>query len=185
MTYCNLNKNAKIYVGCGNDKKEGYIGCDIRQTENCEVVCKAWEVSKNFIDAKEIYSRHMLEHLTFSQLELTLTDWHKCLQSGGSIHLIVPNIDYHIEQWKKAKWDEENWKEQWSDARWSAAGFWGWQNECAVEDTSNINETTFWDVHKSGHNIKSITFFLSRAGFSDIKCEIIDNVHLCAKAIKI
>ena len=39
----------------------------------------------------------MLEHLTFKEVEATLNDWHRCLASG-CIHLVVPFLDFHIEQ---------------------------------------------------------------------------------------
>ena len=83
-------RDAKVYVGCGSDRKEGYVGCDLRKLNSVEVVCKSWELSCHFEKVREIYCRHMLEHLTFKEVEATLNDWHKCLQVGGCIHLVVP-----------------------------------------------------------------------------------------------
>ena len=99
-------KDAKVYVGCGPDRKEGYVGCDIRKLDSVNVICKSWELSNHFEKVREIYSRHMLEHLTFKEVDATLKDWHKCLEVGGGIHLVVPFLDFHIEQWNKAEWNE-------------------------------------------------------------------------------
>ena len=175
-------KDAKVYVGCGPDRKEGYVGCDLRKLNSVEVVCKSWELSCHFEKVREIYCRHMLEHLTFKEVEATLNDWHRCLEVGGGIHLVVPFLDFHIEQWNKAEWNESTYGEKWSDASWSMAGFYGWQREC--DPTSENYNSTYWDVHKSGFNLKNISFLLSRAGFSEIQLSIFDECHLIAKATK-
>ena len=109
-------KDAKVYVGCGPDRKEGYVGCDLRKLNSVDVVCKSWELSAHFENVHKIYTRHMLEHLTFKEVEATLIDWYKCLQVGGCIHLVVPFLDFHIEQWNKAEWNETTYVEKWSDA---------------------------------------------------------------------
>lgn len=175
-------KNVKVYVGCGPNRKEGYVGCDIRVLDSVDVVCKSWELSDNFEKVHQIYSRHMLEHLTFKEVEATLSDWHKCLEIGGGIHLVVPFLDFHIEQWKKAEWSESTSQEKWSDASWSMAGFYGWQRECDPK-ADNYN-STYWDVHKSGFNVQNMTFILQKAGFSEIEISIFDQCHLIAKATK-
>ena len=185
-----LNPNKKstsgsrLYVGCGEDSREGYIGCDIRNLPNVSIVCKAWEVSQYCEDVKEVYSRHMLEHLTLPQVEVTLKDWYKALAIGGKVQIIVPNIDAHIEQWKRAVWNEETWNEKLSDARYAFAGFWGWQRESYTLENIQDANTFYWDVHKSGYNKEFLTFLFSRIGYSEIHCEIVDKVHLVAQAEK-
>jgi predicted SAM-dependent methyltransferase len=175
-------KNVKVYVGCGPDRKEGFIGCDIRVLDTVGVVCKSWELSDHFEKVHQIYSRHMLEHLTFKEVEATLRDWLKCLKVGGGIHLVVPFLDFHIEQWKNAQWSESMLGEKWSEASWSMAGLYGWQREC--DPTKDDYNSTYWDVHKSGFNFKNMTFILERAGFSEINISVFDECHLIAKATK-
>jgi len=174
--------NSKIYVGCGNDTLHGHIGCDIRTTKTAEIVCKAWEISNHFNNAEKIYSRHMLEHLTFKEMEICLLDWHKTLKVGGSVLIIVPNIDFHIKQWLKAKWDDTEIDFNKSNARWSMAGFWGWQNEC--DPTEKNYNNSYWDVHKSGYNNTSLKYFLKDAGFNNIKCTNSKLRDLQVKAFK-
>ena len=50
-------------MGCGDDYKDGYVGCDVRKTKTAKIICKAWELSKYCKNVNEIYSRHMVEHL--------------------------------------------------------------------------------------------------------------------------
>ncbi len=93
-------------------------------------------------------------------------------------------MDFHVEQWRHAVWNEETWNEKWSDARYAFAGFWGWQRESDIEGLACSGKNAYWDVHKCGFNKKFLTFLLNRAGFSDVKCEILDNVHLIGHAVK-
>ena len=169
-----------VYVGCGDDHKEGYIGCDIRKTKNAQIVCKAWELSKKIKNLSNIYSRHMIEHLTFPELEMTLADWYKALGPGGKVHIICPNMDFHIQQFQNAIINKVNYNDKKSDFRWSLAGFWGWQREDYTKNVPN----KYWDIHKSGYNCKILHFFLSRARFTNINCYIVDNCHLVAEAYK-
>jgi radical SAM superfamily enzyme YgiQ (UPF0313 family)/predicted SAM-dependent methyltransferase len=177
-------KDLKIYMGCGEETREGYIGCDKRRLPNVSIVCNAWELSRHCTGVGEIYSRHMLEHLTLIQVKATLCDWMKALAVGGKVNIIVPNMDFHIEQWRRAVWDEASWEQKWSDARHAFAGFWGWQRETGPDDQDINDGSLCWDVHKSGYNKKSLSFLLKRSGFSNIKCEVVDDVHVVAHAVK-
>jgi predicted SAM-dependent methyltransferase len=172
----------KVYVGCGPDYKEGYIGCDIRKTSTVSIQCKAWEISRYCDSLEEIFSRHMLEHLTIKELEVCLKDWHKALSPGGYATIIVPNMEFHIEQWRNAEWNDRSIMEPKSDARWSMAGFWGWQKEC--DPTMTDYNSIYWDVHKSGYNEASLRYFLQSAGFRCVKTEVVEECHLHAIATK-
>lgn len=73
----------KIYMGCGDDYKDGYVGCDVRKTKTAKIICKAWELSKHCKNVGEIYSRHMVGHLTYAEFDATLKYWYKALNGGG------------------------------------------------------------------------------------------------------
>ncbi|GAB5403891.1 MAG: hypothetical protein Aurels2KO_21220 [Aureliella sp.] len=161
---------AKLYVGCGEHELEGYAGCDLRALPNVRLVCKAWEVSRFCEGLSEIYSRHMLEHLTLRESQLTLADWFQALAPGGEVRIEVPNLDFVLRQWGRAKWNEEELAGKFSDARWGFAGLFGWQRECDPE-SPEYNQS-YWDVHKSGYTQESIRFFLEQAGFVNIKMRL-------------
>ncbi len=175
-------EGAKLYVGCGDDRREGFLGCDHRPLVTVDLVCAAWEISLYTRAASEIYTRHMLEHLTFPEVETTLADWHRALGPGGKVHIIVPNLDHHIEQWMRAKWTDTARQDPRSDAAWAAAGLFGWQVDCDPRKPGY--NRSYSDVHKSGYNETVLTFFLEQAGFRDVKTEIVDEVHLHARATR-
>jgi len=167
---------AKVYVGCGSDRREGYVHCDVRPLPQVEIVCEAWELDRFFQDGKAIYSRHTLEHLRFEEVEQFFIACHKALRLGGELEVVVPDMEFHIDQWNRAVWNEAAWANSFSETRHSAAGFWGWQAE-------QPGEKPFWNTHKSGFNSASIRFFLARAGFSRIELSTNEG-HLYAIARK-
>jgi predicted SAM-dependent methyltransferase len=163
-------------VGCGSDQREGFVHCDLRKMRHVSVVCKAWELDRHFVDADVIYSRHTIEHLQHEDVERYFRSAFTALKVGGTIETVVPNMDFHVEQWQRAVWDHAHWIDKKSDARHGFAGFWGWQTE-------KKNDPPFWDTHKSGFCAASLRFFLARAGFSHIVTKA-DGAHLHATAKK-
>lgn len=158
---------SKLYVGSGEQELEGYASCDSRSLENVRLVCRAWDVSKYCSGLSEIYSRHMLEHLTLAEAELTLRDWLVALAPNGIVRIEVPNLEFALSQWQRARWNSSELANRLSDARWGFAGLYGWQRECDPKST-DYNQS-YWDVHKSGYTAESIRYFLSRAGFEQIE----------------
>lgn len=171
-----------LYVGCGEDRRDGFLHCDTRALDGVDIVCKAWEVSQYRKGLKEIYSRHMLEHLTSMEAEAALHDWHNALALDGTVYIVVPNLDYHVRQWLEAEWNEDTLRDKTSDARFGFAGLYGWQREC--DPRSKDYNDSHWDVHKSGYNEKRLKFLLERAGFVDVHTEVKGDVHLVATGRK-
>lgn len=175
-------KEKNIYMGCGPDIREGFLHCDIRKFDHIDIVCKAWELSSHIDEVNHIYSRHMLEHLTDNESKLTLQDWFNSLKIGGSVRIIVPDMDFHCKQWLDAKWSDITVEEKWSDSTHSHASIYGWQKECNPLD-DNYN-TTYWDVHKSGYNKRKMEYLLNKIGYKDVYVETKNKWHLVAVACK-
>lgn len=156
-----------IEFGCGEvPTKTGYKTCDIRNLPGIDFVCPAWEID-NLIKANSvdnIFSRHFFEHLTFIQGRKTLKAWHKILKPDAICEMILPNIDFHIQQWISGK-----------DIEHAKAGLWGWQRE---------GETELWDIHKSGYNFNTLQDILVEENFIKIECIKNKGKHLHVKFSK-
>lgn len=145
-----------IEFGCGNNPtREGYLTCDIRNIEGVDFVCPAWKIDEhvkpNTVDA--IWSRHFFEHLTFSQGKVVLDKWFSILKPGGTMSMMLPNLDYHLHQLNS--WNAIDQKEKDN----CMAGFWGYQRG-EFEDT--------WDVHKSGYNKDMLFTLLQEHGYVNL-----------------
>ena len=145
----------QIEFGCGaNPKRPGYKTCDIRDIPGIDFVCSAIDIADHceHNSVHTIFSRHMFEHLSFHDGELHLDACMKILRHGGTLEMMLPNMDYHVQQWLSKD------PAQMDHAR---AGFWGWQREAADGEE--------WDCHKSGYNYTTLNELLVRKGFANIK----------------
>lgn len=172
----------KLYVGCGKDRVDGYIHVDKRPLDGVNYVGDAWDIFPQFMDVDEIYSRHMLEHLTSMEADYALRNWFKALKPGGKVHIVVPNLDFHCQQWLNAEWSESSLHDKWSDARHGFSGLYGWQKQC--DPLKDDYDVSYWDVHKSGYNERRIRFLLERIGYDWVETFVVENVHLVAIGFK-
>ena len=79
----------KINLGCGNDKKEGYVNCDISPAVNPEVVLDL-ELALPFQSetVTEVVAEHVLEHVKrFPEL---MHEIHRVCKKGARIYLKTP-----------------------------------------------------------------------------------------------
>lgn len=149
----------KVEVGCGNNNRKEYIKCDARKLDHVDYVCNAWEIPFNNNSVDEIYSRHMLEHLTYNEAIKSVNKWYSALKIDGIVDVCVPDLEVHIKQF----FEEGNSPiGNVTNRDHAMAGFYGWQ-------------TYDYDVHKWGYTFKTLCKLLSSAGFSDIKK--IDGLH--------
>jgi len=87
--------------------------------------------------------------LTFYDARKTLEAWYSILSTDGYCAIIVPNISYHIDQWKRGEEDL------------AILGFWGKQRE--------TDKGRIWDIHKSGYSISLLQTMASETGFASVE----------------
>lgn len=154
----------KLEFGCGPSLTKGYVGVDIRKLPGIEYICNAWEIDQH-VDPESveaIRSRHFLEHLTYPQVDKTLSAWWDVLKPGGRVITMVPDLSYHFSQFvdknRQTKKSEAN--PNWTLQQHAIAGIYGWQREA---------DETLWDVHKSGWDETILTEYLTKHGFVGIQ----------------
>lgn len=138
-----------LEFGGGEDPRcPEYLQVDVRPLEGIDYVCNAWEIYRliKADSVDNIYSRHFFEHLTFIQGRETMLAWHKILKQGGCVEMVIPNMEFHINQWL----NEDN-------MEWACQGFWGKQRD-------GMTET--WDIHKSGYTPKLLKHLGFETGFT-------------------
>lgn len=86
------NQTVKIDLGCGPNKKKGYIGIDILALEGVDIVANI-EEGLDFIPdscVDEIVSSHVLEHI--NNLEVVMNEFHRILKPTGIKKISVPHF---------------------------------------------------------------------------------------------
>lgn len=80
----------KINVGCGNDKKEGYLNIDseasAKPDKKVNLDKYPWPFKANSCD--EFYCSHVLEHL--QEPVKAINEMHRILKKGGELVVIAP-----------------------------------------------------------------------------------------------
>ena len=79
-------------IGCGERKKKGCIGLDLRKTSSVNVVADARMLPFRDEAFDYIYSSHLLEHFSHREVKNVLVEWVRVLKTGGTIEIRCPDL---------------------------------------------------------------------------------------------
>ena len=82
----------KLDLGCGKNKREGFIGVDRIAFEGVDQVWNLtdrWPVDDGSVD--EIHCSHVLEHFTIQQRCWIMDEMYRVLKTGAQATIIVPH----------------------------------------------------------------------------------------------
>jgi ubiquinone/menaquinone biosynthesis C-methylase UbiE len=83
----------KLDLGCGPNKKEGFVGCDIREFPGVDVVGNLgndpWPWEADSVD--EVHCSHMLEHLSWPERVFFFNELHRVMKKGAKATIIIPH----------------------------------------------------------------------------------------------
>jgi len=98
----------KLNLGCGEDKREGYINIDIRESVDPDIAADVRNLPYDEKSVDEILAYDVLEHIHYTEVEDTLDHWASLLVRGGHIIIRVPDFEKYIkdpdEDWKDMSW---------------------------------------------------------------------------------
>ena len=86
-------EGARLHVGCGRERLEGWVNIDFQAYPGVDVVADVTR-GLEFREAESIYAEHFLEHLAIDQALDFLIESHRALRDGGRIRLSTPNLDW-------------------------------------------------------------------------------------------
>jgi SAM-dependent methyltransferase len=87
-----MGEDIRIDLGCGKNKKEGFIGVDVIAFDGVDQVVdlsKTWPWEDGSVD--EVNCSHMIEHLDADQRIFFVNELHRVLKTGGKCSIIVPH----------------------------------------------------------------------------------------------
>ncbi|MCK9578576.1 glycosyltransferase [bacterium] len=137
-------ENLKVDWGCGFRKEKGYVGIDIQDYDNVDIVCDVMDVDKQKLpkgSCIEIRSLHFIEHHTYKNVIKILKEWKELLANEGVVRIFFPDMSMLSRKT--------------NDARMLDFSLGQWQNQ--------------YDVHKSWWTQDLMVKFLEEVGFKNVK----------------
>ncbi len=154
-----IARPTRLNFGCGDTRRDGFAGVDVRPSRAADFVLEAWDTSPFEPDSvNEIYSRHMLEHLDPNDAKRALRAWLAILRPGGTLRLIVPDLTFHA--WQLLAQDVSWTDDPTENIEHAMAGFYGWRDESRGGDRE--------DAHRWGYTWESLSALLRGIGYVDI-----------------
>ncbi|MFT7667942.1 MAG: SAM-dependent methyltransferase [Planctomycetota bacterium] len=87
------NSALRLHLGCGPDRREGWVNVDVNPEFNPDIIAPASELPMlDDASCSVIESCHLFEHLTLAQARAALREWRRLLAPGGELCLELPNF---------------------------------------------------------------------------------------------
>ena len=83
----------KVDIGCGPNKKEGFVGVDQYPFPGVDHVVNVAKDSLPFLDGTvdEVHASHFVEHLTATERCHLMNELHRVMKPGAKMAMIVPH----------------------------------------------------------------------------------------------
>lgn len=146
-------KELRLNIGCGPTKMPGFIGVDIIRTPAVSVQTPAWDLPYSPSTIAEIYTSHMIEHLTPEQQDRALREWHRVLKVGGKLTIRCPNFELYVKEYIGATEDQR------FENPWYLRNIFGWRNKPG-------------QFHYDGFTVGRFRRVLPHYGFRVVDCRL-------------
>ncbi|WP_088892090.1 glycosyltransferase [Leptolyngbya ohadii] len=140
----------KLHLGCGRKVKEGYLNIDAHVSAPGILRMDIFNLDFPEASVDEIFTEHMLEHLSKFEVPVALQEWARVLKPNGKLMMNLPNLEWCLREWL-AKPESDRW---------------GWQL-----DTIFGLQTHPGEFHKTGFTKPRLIHLLREAGFNHITIE--------------
>lgn len=86
-----INKDGliKLDIGCGKNKKEGYIGIDIDPNSGADIIVSALNLPFENDSVDEIQSSHLVEHFSPQEVQQFFSEIYRVLKQGGKAEIKI------------------------------------------------------------------------------------------------
>jgi len=106
-----MKKPLRLHLGCGSNLLDGYVNID-RYNPKADMMMDACELDYPDDSVDEIFTSHMVEHLTCPEFMKALKEWKRVLKGEGKLVIRCPNFEKHLRDWLNAdyrkRWGERN-----------------------------------------------------------------------------
>lgn len=85
----------KVNLGCGRDKRPGYVNVDVRPDVEPDLVWNLEKLPLPFQDnsVEEVLMKDVLEHVSWRRVEELLRDVYRIMRPGARLYVQVPDLE--------------------------------------------------------------------------------------------
>jgi predicted SAM-dependent methyltransferase len=155
-------RDLSVNIGSGGKGKNDWINIELipmRDTTLCLDIRRRLPLSDNSVC--RIIAEHILEHIDFrSDVPNVFRDWHRVLQPGGVVRIIVPDGRRFLEAYVSGE------AKKWSDLGWPLQGM-----PVDIYTPMHIVNHIFHQggEHLFAYDLETLDWALRRAGFSSVE----------------
>jgi predicted SAM-dependent methyltransferase len=114
-----LPEHAKVQLGCGEHRFDGWVNIDINRAVHPDV---RLDLRGGFPAPAEsvafVFSEHVFEHLTLDYGRLIFADCFAALEQGGVMRIAMPDLRYIVERYMEGRYEGEGGPEAQGDAEY-------------------------------------------------------------------
>lgn len=95
----NERLHRKLNLGCGYDRREGYVNVDLHERHGPDVVANVLELTTfpgSFYE--EVYAQDVLEHVTRADVRKALFEWNRVLAMNGRLFVRTTDVGGLVRQ---------------------------------------------------------------------------------------
>tara|TARA_B100001027_G_C16262607_1_gene330249 strand:- start:1545 stop:2192 length:648 start_codon:yes stop_codon:yes gene_type:complete len=156
-------REIKIELGSGSKKgKNGWTTIDIESSDIIWDLRQGIPLPNNSVD--QIYSSHLLEHISYQELLTFLSECHRAMKVGGKFLVCVPNFKLYIDAYVDGKFFKNR------DSWWKPG---------LIDTGSNMDQLNYIAYmegqHKYMFDEENLINTLRKVGFSDVKLREFDH----------
>jgi predicted SAM-dependent methyltransferase len=79
----------KLDIGCGKNKREGYVGIDVAKDSDADIIASALSIPVKDAVVDEVNCSHLMEHLYPEEAQKFFDEIFRVLKEGGEASLKV------------------------------------------------------------------------------------------------
>lgn len=161
-----------LHIGCGGNIIDGWLNSDFKPVSDNILhldATKRFPFENDIFDY--IFSEHMIEHISYINAFVMLSECQRVLRNNGKIRISTPNLQFLIDLYQGNKT-----KLQIEYIKWATDRF--VKYSLYPDDTFVINNFVRDWGHLFIYDEKTLRSLLERAGFTKItKCNLNESEH--------
>jgi len=106
------DKLIKLDIGCGKNKKEGFIGLDIDPNSKADIIASALDLPLRDNSVDEIQSSHLVEHFLPKEAQIFFDEIYRVLKKGKTANIKIDKDWTKKRLFKKDKTHKYRYKEK-------------------------------------------------------------------------